>query len=114
MVARLSRVFPPEALCKGCVLRNHHKEPFESGKSWRPHKLLELVHSDVFSINMPSLVGAMYILNFIDYFSHFIWVFFLKKKKTFFEQFKELWSFAEKQRGRPIKCLRSNNGGEYV
>jgi transposase InsO family protein len=53
-------------------------------------------------------------LTFIDDFSHFTWVFFLKNKNLVFEKFKEFWAFAEKQCGRPIKCLRSDNGGEYV
>jgi hypothetical protein len=53
-------------------------------------------------------------LTFIDDLSHFTWVFFLKNKNLVFEKFKEFQAFAEKKCGRPIKCLRSNNGGEYV
>jgi hypothetical protein len=109
-----AKVFPPEGVCKGCVLGKHHQEPFDSRKAWQAQNLLELVHSDVCCINLPSLAGARYILTFIDDFSHFTWVFFLKNKNLVFEKFKEFWAFAEKQCGRPIKCLRSENGGEYV
>jgi hypothetical protein len=88
MVVGLPRVFLPEGVFNGCVLGKHHQEPFDYGQSWRAHNLLELVHGDVCSINLPSLVGAMYILTFIDDFSHFTWVFFVKNKNIVFEKFK--------------------------
>jgi hypothetical protein len=59
-------------------------------------KLLELVHSDLCCINLPSLAGARYILTFIDDLSHFTWVYFLKNKNHVFEKFKEFRAFAEK------------------
>jgi hypothetical protein len=73
-----------------------------------------MVHSDVCHINITSPAGARYILNFIDYFSRVTWVYFLKSTKIVFENFKEFRDFVERQCGQPIKCLRSNNGGEYV
>jgi hypothetical protein len=76
--------------------------------------LLELVHNDLSCINLPSLVDARYILTFIDDLSRFTWVFFVKNKNRVFERFKEFWAFAEKKSGRPIKCLISENVGEYV
>jgi transposase InsO family protein len=114
MVVGLPKVFPPEGVYKGCVLGKHHQAPFDSGKVWRAQNLLELVHNDVCCINLPSLAGARYILTFIDDLSHFTWVYFLKNKNLVFEKFKEFRAFAEKQCGQPIKCLRSENGGEYV
>jgi hypothetical protein len=45
------------------------------------------------------LAGARYIFTFIDDFSRFTWVFFLKNKNLVFEKFKEFWAFAEKQCG---------------
>ena len=62
----------------------------------------------------PSLAGTKYILTFIDDFSIFIWVYFLKNKSQVFEIFKEFRELEDKQCGQPIKCLISNNGGEYV
>jgi hypothetical protein len=99
MVASLPKVFPPEGVYKGCVLGKHHQTPFDSGKAWRAQNLLELVHSDVCCINLPSLVGARYILTFIDNFSCFTWVYFLKNKNLVFEKFKEFRAFAEKHYG---------------
>jgi hypothetical protein len=99
MVVGFPMVFSPEGVCKGCVLVKHHQAPFDSVQAWRVQNLLELVHSDVFSINLPSLAGVRYILTFIDDLSCFTWVFYLKNKNLFFDKFKELWAFAEKQCG---------------
>jgi hypothetical protein len=81
MVVGLLKVLPPKGVCKGCVLGKHHHSPFDFGKMWQEQNLLKLVHSDVCCINLPSLEGARYILNFMDDFSHITWIYFLKKKK---------------------------------
>ena len=75
---------------------------------------LELLHSDLCCINKTSLVGARYVLTFIDDLSHYTLIYFLKNKNCVSERFKEFSAFAEKQCGQPIKCLRFDNGGEYV
>jgi hypothetical protein len=73
MVVGLPKVFPLEGVYKGCVLGKLHQTPFDSGKAWQAQNPLELVHSDVFCINLPSLVGARYILTSIDDFYCFTW-----------------------------------------
>jgi hypothetical protein len=88
MVVGLSRVFPPEGVCKGCILGKHHQEPFNSRQVWQVKNLLELVHYDVCLVNLPSLAHARYTLTFIDDFSHFTWVFFFMNKKHVFDKFK--------------------------
>jgi hypothetical protein len=98
MVVNLPKVFPFEGLCKDYVLGKHHQTPFNSRKVWRAQNLLELVHNDVCCINLPSLAGARYIVTFIDDFSHFTCVYFLKNKNLVFEKF-EFWAFDEKQCG---------------
>ena len=62
----------------------------------------------------PSLTCEKYILTFIEDFSIFTWVYFLKIKSHVFERFKKFKALSEKQCGLPIKCLISKNGGEYV
>ena len=114
MVVRLPNYFPLGGVCKGYMHGNHPHEPFDYGKAWRAPNPLELVHNDIFCINLPSLVGARYIFTFIDDLSHFTWVYFMKNKNHVFDKFKEFKTFAEKHCDQPIKCLRSKNGGEYV
>jgi hypothetical protein len=114
MVVGLPKVLPPDGVCKGCVLGKHHQAPFDYGNAWPASNLFELVHSELCCINKPSLAGAGYVFTFIDDLSHYNWVYFLKNKNRVFERFKEFRTLAEKQCGRHVKCLRSNNGGKYV
>ena len=57
---------------------------------------------------------AKYALTFIDDFSRYCWVYFLKHKSEVFDLFKVFRALVENQSGRKIKILRSKNGGEYV
>jgi hypothetical protein len=74
MLTSLPNVFPYEGVCKGCLLGKHHQVPFKSGKEFQSKNLLELVHSDVFYFNIPSLASVRYILTFIDDLYGFRWV----------------------------------------
>jgi hypothetical protein len=60
---------------------------------------MELVHSDIYFINLPTLASSRDILTFIDDFSLFTWIYFLKKKNLVFEKFKEFRDFAENKCG---------------
>ena len=62
----------------------------------------------------PSLVGENHFFTFNDDLSRFTWVYFFKNKSITFKNFKEFKALAETKCGQLIKCLRSNNGGEYV
>jgi hypothetical protein len=65
-------------------------------------------------MNKPSLACARYVLTFIYYFSLFNWVYFLTNKDMVFVNFKQFKVLTEKQCAKPIKCLRFDNGGEYL
>nr|GFC23908.1 retrovirus-related Pol polyprotein from transposon TNT 1-94 [Tanacetum cinerariifolium] len=58
--------------------------------------------------------GASYFLTFTDDFSHYGYVFLLKRKHEVFETFKVFKAEVELQLGKKIKALRSNRGGEYL
>ena len=55
-----------------------------------------------------------YALTFIDDFSKYCWVYFLKHKYEVFGLFKVFKALVENQSGSRLKILRSDNGGEYV
>ena len=76
---------------------------------------LGMIHSDI-SGPMPitSMNGSRYILTFIDDFSRYTWVFFIKKKSEVCEKFIDLKVLIENAYGKKIKILRYYNGGEYV
>ncbi|KAG8501431.1 hypothetical protein CXB51_003755 [Gossypium anomalum] len=56
---------------------------------------------------------ANYMLTFIDDFSRKVWAFFLKQKSDVFSVFKSWKIMIEKQRGKQIKYLRTDNGLEF-
>ena len=61
-----------------------------------------------------SMIQAKYALTFIDDFSRYCWVHFLKHKSEVFGLFKVFKALVENQSRRKLKALRSDNGGEYV
>jgi hypothetical protein len=60
---------------------------------------MELIHNDLCTMNQPSLIGARYVLTFIDDFPSILWVYFLKNKDHVFEKFKEFRALSKNQCG---------------
>ena len=58
--------------------------------------------------------GSRYLLTFIDDFSRYTWVFFIKRKSEVYEKFTDLKALIENASAQKIKILRSDNGREYV
>ena len=101
--------------CKGCVIGKHPEHKFDRGKANRATCILGMIHYDI-NVSMPitSINGSRYLLTFIDDFSRYTWVFFLKKKSKVCEKFTELKALIENASGLKIKILRYDNGREYV
>ena len=75
----------------------------------------ELVISDVWGKSLvKSLTGEEYYILFIDVAIRFSLIMFLKQKSDILAAFKNYHVFIETQMGNKIKCLRSDNGGEYI
>ena len=51
---------------------------------------------------------------FVDEFTRMTWMFLLKKKFETFNCFQIFKEFTENEIDMKIKCLRSDNGGEFV
>ena len=81
MVEGLSVIKATTGICKGCVVGKHPEHKFDWGKASGATCILGLIYSDI-SGPMPitSMNGSRYLLTFIDYFSRYTWVFFIKKK----------------------------------
>ena len=74
-----------------------------------------MVHSDIIGpLPTPSYGGSRYVLTFIDDYSRFCWVYFLKLKSKVFEQLKIWKDLVENQSGNRINIIRTDNGNEYV
>ena len=62
----------------------------------------------------PSYGGSRYVLTFIDDYSRFCRVYFLKLKFEVFEQLKVWKALVENQSGKKIKVFQTDNRKEYV
>ena len=94
---------------------NIQSAAMRKGKEMRATQVIRLVHSDLISpLPIPSYGGSRYVLTFIDDFSRFYWVYFLKLKSEVFETLKIWKALVENQSGNKIKIIRTNNGKEYV
>ncbi|NHV87478.1 DDE-type integrase/transposase/recombinase [Escherichia coli] len=58
--------------------------------------------------------GAQYFVTFIDDFSRKVWAYPLRSKDQVLKVFQTLVTLVETQTGKKVKCLRSDNGGEYT
>ncbi|GAA5885398.1 hypothetical protein JCM16303_006035 [Sporobolomyces ruberrimus] len=63
---------------------------------------LQLIHSDVLSINVPSLGGRRYVVTFVDDFSRMLWVEPLAQESDVLEAFKKLKALVENESGKKI------------
>ncbi len=91
------------------------KKVFPPLKEIRSKCQLELVYSDVCGpMSTPSLSGALYFVMFIDDYSWWCHTYVMKNKFEVLERFKEYQAKVENEFDTKIKCLRTDNGGEYT
>lgn len=99
-----------DIVCAGCQYGKAHQQPYKESK-FRAKKPLELIHSDVFGpVKQTSISGMRYMVTFIDDYSRYVWVFFMKEKSETFSKFQEFKTTLEGELGMKIRCLRSYNG----
>ena len=74
--------------------------------------ILERVHTDVYGpFSVASTAKHNYYVIFFDEFSHKCSILFMKKKDQTFFEFYEFKALVEKESGRQVKALMSDNGG---
>lgn len=99
-------------VCEACQLGKHLKQPFfDSNKIVSAP--FELVHSDVWTSPITSNSGIQYYVLFLDHFSHFLWVYPLRKKSEVFSKFIDFCAFVKTQFKSSIQSFQCDNGGEY-
>lgn len=101
--------------CPHCFAGKQNRVSFKKHPPSRKSGLLDLVHSDVCGpLKIKSFSGALYFVTFIDDCSRKLWVYALKTKDQVLDVFKQFQALVERQTGNKLKCLRSDNGGEYI
>ena len=115
MVVGLPNIKFSKAVYQGCVLGKHPKHKLERASHERTSAPLELIHSGIAG-PFPHMYMSQskYALKFIDDFSRYCWVHFLKHNSEVFDLFKVFRTLVENWSGRKLKILIYENGGEYV
>jgi hypothetical protein len=89
LVDGLPNIHFSKGVCEGCVLRKHPQEKFNKGKSQRASAPLDLIHNDLMGpFPHPSIIKERFVLIFVDDFSPFTWIYFLRKKPEVFKHLK--------------------------
>ena len=100
--------------CEACLLGKMTKTSF-TGFPERASDLLELIHTDVCGPMISTAKGGFqYFITFTDDLSRYDYVYLMRHKSETFEKFKEFQNEVKNQRGKKIKALRSDRGGEYL
>jgi transposase InsO family protein len=100
--------------CKRCTMGNYVKSTFHK-KENPASVILERIHTDVCGpFSVASTTKHKYYVIFVDDFSRKCWIFVMQKKDQTFSKFREFKALVEKESGKQVKALRSDNGGEYI
>jgi transposase InsO family protein len=75
----------------------------------------DIIHSDVHGpLAVQSIGGKRYFVTFIDEFSRYTWIYFVRHKSDVKMVFQTFYNLVETQYSTKIKKLKTENGGEYV
>ena len=100
--------------CEFCAQGNITRKPISKHSLAVVNEPLLTTVSDVCGpFQTRSCGGNLYFVTFIDVYSRYVHVAFIKHKSEVFEKFKEYQILAERQTGHKLKILRTDLGGEY-
>ena len=103
------------SFCENCVETKTTRKPFKPVGEIKSSRKLQLVHSDVCGpMETQSIGGHRYFVTFIDDYSRYSAVYFIKRKSEVFDKFKEFEAVISNESGEHIGTLRTDNGGEYL
>ncbi|KAL6346953.1 hypothetical protein AAG906_006013 [Vitis piasezkii] len=95
------------------ILAKSHRLPTHLS-SFHASKPLELVYTDIWGpASVTSTSGAKYFILFVDDYSRYTWLYLLQSKDQALPIFKQFKLQVENQFDAKIKCLQSDNGGEF-
>ena len=95
----------PLKKCTHCLTGKQNRVSFKCSPSTRNPSILDLVHSNG---------GCLYFVTFIDNHSRKLWVYTLKSKDHVLDLFKQFQASAERQIGKKLKCIKTDNEGKYL
>jgi hypothetical protein len=115
MVHGLPSISHTEQFCDTCVLAKHHRGVFPKQSKYHADKALELVHDDLCGPVKPTALGGRrYFLLLVDDATRYMWVVLLTAKYEASSAIKRIQATTEKECGRKLRVLRTDNGGEFT
>ncbi|GJQ68313.1 hypothetical protein Trydic_g16908 [Trypoxylus dichotomus] len=103
-----------DLICDICCQGKLTRQPFPK-KSDRETALLEIIHTDVCGpMRVESLSRTKCFVEFVDDYSRYSTVYFVRTKGEVLEKAKILINHVTNFRNRNVKCIQSDNGTEYT
>jgi hypothetical protein len=100
--------------CENCVYGKQKRVRFLRVGKEKKNERLDLVHTDVWGLAQVSSLGfSRYYITFINDATRKTWAYCIRQKSNVFDTFKKWKALVENKTGKSLKCLRSDNGGEY-
>lgn len=101
-------------ICKACAQAKHSRSPFERAEE-KTTAVLDVVHMDVCGpLPEETPGGKKYFITFLDDYSRYSDVNLLGRKSEAKEAIKSKIAYMEKQTGKHVKAVRTDNGGEFI
>ena len=106
---------PPNLECKTCTIAKQHVTPFPKESVTQIEGIGDLTTSDVWGPSRNTSTGGnRYFITFTDVKSRCTATYFMKEKNQAIRKFKSYKNFIETQKGRKLKKLRVDGGGEFI
>ena len=100
--------------CDMCFRAKQTREVFNDSSN-KTSECFSLIHVDVWGpYRVPSSCGAVYFLTIVDDFSRAVWTYLLLEKIEVKVVLKQFLAYTEKQFGKSVKTVRSDNGTEFM
>jgi len=105
---------PSRTICKQCQHEKQSRVNFKT-KEHATSKTLELVHTYLCGPSRTKIFqGEGHFMLLIDDYTRMNWVSFLKNKSKELDKFKAFKSIVDNDTEMNIKCLSSENGGQFT
>jgi hypothetical protein len=98
--------------CHACQLGKYTRLPFCSSSHRAKHPF-DLIHLDLWTSPIVSVLSSKYYLVILDDFTHYLWTFPLKLKSATFTTLSNFFAYVSTQFGRTIKAIQCDNGCEF-
>ena len=100
--------------CEICLLAKQKRLPFTPNSHVSSHRF-DLIHCDLWGpFSTPTIDGCKFFLTIVDDYSRCTWVYLLKHKSQTQAILEQFYLVIETQFSQKIKCIRTDNGTEFI